>query len=97
MFRGVLGGRTRDLQVAGKTLKLTAQEAGELDVVIRMRQILNNRRVSGHELMSEAQFQERLRLLAQVNLKRHNLTESELQDIVNGFASRNEPFLKPPE
>ncbi len=91
--RGVFG-KTADLQVGGKTLKLTPTQAGELDVVIEMRRILNNRGKRGHELMSEAQFQERLNALREKNLKGLKLSEGELQEIVNQFASGKDTFLK---
>jgi hypothetical protein len=78
-------------------MKLTADEAAELDVVIRMRRLLNNGNREALDLMTEADYARRFELLRTRNLARHHLTEADVTDLVNQYASQNKGLLQPRE
>jgi RHS repeat-associated protein len=77
--------------ITGSTnpIRLTAREAVEVDVVIRMRRLLNNGNTGARSLMTEAEYARRLELLRTKDLADLKLTADQVRDLVNRYATQN--------
>jgi hypothetical protein len=90
-LRGVLGAeREITLGPDGPTIRLIGKEASELDVAVQMYRAVER----GDPLVTQGDLSRRIRSLVDVDLRRLNLTEAQVEEIVKRYGSQQGPFLK---